>query len=133
MSFTGKIVGAILGYLLLRGFMGAILGAIIGHLYDQAVDARRRAPGAGPLEISEKFFRATFEVMGHVAKADGRVTESEIAAARKVMSELRLDGAQIHAAIAHFSRGKSPEFDLETTMHELSAACAQRPDLLRIF
>ena len=43
--------------------------------------------------------------MGHVAKADGRVSEAEIAAARRVMAELRLNGAQIHAAIAHFTRG----------------------------
>ena len=64
------------------------------------------------LEIGERFFTATFEVMGHVAKADGRVSEEEIAAARKVMAELRLNGAQIHAAIHHFTRGKNPEFDL---------------------
>ena len=58
--------------------------------------------------------------MGHVAKADGRVSEAEIAAARKVMAELRLDGAQIHAAIAHFTRGKNPDFDLEE--HRAGAA-----------
>jgi DnaJ like chaperone protein len=133
MSWTGKIVGAILGYLLFRGPLGALIGAILGHLYDQSVDARRRAPGSTPFEISEKFFKATFEVMGHVAKADGHVSEAEIAAARKVMAELRLNGAQIHAAIAHFTRGKASDFDLDFTMHELSSACAQRPDLLRIF
>ena len=99
MSWTGKIVGAIMGYFLLRGPFGALIGAIVGHLFDQSVDARRRGPGAGALEISEKFFKATFEVMGHVAKADGHVSESEIAAARKVMTELRLNGAQIHLAI----------------------------------
>ena len=71
--------------------------------------------------------------MGFVAKADGHVSEAEIAAARKVMAELRLDGAQIHAAIAHFTRGKSPDFDLDSTVQAFSAACAQRPDLLRVF
>jgi DnaJ like chaperone protein len=71
--------------------------------------------------------------MGHVAKSDGRVSEEEIAAARKVMAELRLTGIQIHAAIAHFTRGKSPEFDLESTMREFADAAADRPDLLRIF
>src|SRR5690349_23263010 len=107
---------------------------VIGHFYDQSVDAtRRRATAGNALEIGERFFRATFEVMGHVAKADGRVSEAEIAAARKVTAELRLDGVQIHAAIAYFTRGKSPDFDLESAMHDFAEACAHRPDLLRVF
>jgi DnaJ like chaperone protein len=128
MSFIGKIVGAVLGLLVIRGPWGLLIGLFIGHLVDQALSSSARRGGAGnPLVIGERFFTATFEVMGHVAKADGRVSEAEIAAARKVMGELRLTGAQIHAAIAHFTRGKSPEFDLEGT------AATNRPDLLRIF
>ncbi|MEJ0087067.1 MAG: co-chaperone DjlA [Pseudomonadota bacterium] len=133
MSITGKVIGALVGLLLLRSPWGLLIGAILGHFYDQSVTPRRASGGAGPLEIGERFFSATFEVMGFVAKADGRVSEAEIAAARKVMAELRLDGVQIHAAIAHFTRGKNPDFDLDTTMQQLSAACAQRPDLLRVF
>jgi DnaJ like chaperone protein len=134
MSITGKVVGVIVGLLIFRSPWGAIIGLILGHFYDQgAATVRRSGGGAGVLEIGERFFTATFEVMGHVAKADGRVSEAEIAAARKVMAELRLDGAQIHAAIAHFTRGKSKDFDLQTTMEEFSEACANRPDLIRVF
>src|SRR6478609_4973784 len=134
MSITGKLVGAIIGLLLFRSPWGAIIGLILGHFYDQSVvTVRRTGSGPGVLEIGERFFTATFEVMGHVAKSDGRVSEAEIAAARKVMAELRLDGAQIHAAIAHFTRGKNSEFDLETTIQEFADACAHRPDLLRVF
>jgi DnaJ like chaperone protein len=46
---------------------------------------------------------------------------------------LRLNGVQIHAAIAHFTRGKSPDFDLQTTMQEFTEACVNRPDLVRVF
>jgi DnaJ like chaperone protein len=134
MSITGKLVGAIIGLLLFRNPWGAIIGLVLGHFYDQSVSGRRRpGRGAGVLEIGERFFTATFEVMGHVAKADGRVSEEEIAAARKVMAELRLTGIQIHAAIHHFTRGKSPEFDLETTMGQFTDTCADRPDLMRVF
>ena len=134
MSITGKLIGAIVGFMVFRSVWGAIIGLIIGHFYDQGVMASRRRPaGAGVLEISERFFAATFEVMGHVAKSDGRVSEQEIAAARQVMSELRLDGAQVHAAIGHFTRGKNVEFDLDDVMLGLRNACASRPDLLRIF
>jgi DnaJ like chaperone protein len=135
MSIIGKVVGAILGLLLFRNPWGALIGAILGHFFDQSVSSRgpRSGGGGSPLEIGERFFAATFEVMGHVAKADGRVSEAEIAAARKVMAELRLNGVQIHAAIAHYSRGKSAEFDLESTMNSFAATCAHRPDLLRVF
>jgi DnaJ like chaperone protein len=134
MSIIGKVVGVIVGLLIFRSPWGAIIGLILGHFYDQSVViVRRTGGGAGVLEIGERFFTATFEVMGHIAKADGRVSEAEIAAARKVMAELRLDGAQIHAAIAHFTRGKGSDFDLPTTMQEFAEACVNRPDLVRVF
>lgn len=133
MSITGKLVGAIIGLLLFKNPWGLLLGMVVGHFYDQSVDAARRRSGPAVLEIGQRFFTATFEVMGHVAKADGRVSEAEIAAARRVMAELRLDGAQIHAAIQHFTRGKGREFDLEEAMDKLREACASRPDLIRVF
>jgi DnaJ like chaperone protein len=68
-----------------------------------------------------------------VAKADGRVSEREIDAARTVMSDFRLTRPQVDAAIAHFSRGKAQPFDLSRAIFELRRACADRPDLLRIF
>src|SRR5262245_29907987 len=111
MSITGKLIGAIIGYMIGR-FPGLIVGLIFGHFYDVSASARRTAPRGSPLEISERFFTATFEVMGHVAKADGRVSEAEIAAARKLMTELHFDGPQIHIAIGHYTRGKNPDFDL---------------------
>lgn len=130
---TGKLVGAFIGLLLLRNPWGLLLGLILGHLYDQSIAARRHGTGADALEIGVRFFKATFEVMGHVAKSDGRVSEAEIAAARQVMAELRLNGAQIHTAIGHFTHGKDPEFDLAATMQDFANACAHRPDLLRVF
>ena len=132
MHVIGKIIGAVVGYMVAR-FPGLMVGLIFGHFYDQSSAARRTGPRSSTLEIGEKFFTSTFEVMGHVAKADGRVSEAEIAAARKVMGELRLDGAQIHVAIAHYTRGKNADFDLESTMEKLADACAHQPHLLRVF
>jgi len=103
---TGKIVGAILGMLLLRGSpWGLLIGLILGHFYDMSVAPKRRpTTTAEALEIGVRIFRATYEVMGYVAKSDGRVSEAEIAAAREVMNYMKLNGAQIHAAIQHFVR-----------------------------
>ncbi|MEO6081190.1 MAG: co-chaperone DjlA [Steroidobacteraceae bacterium] len=125
MQWTGKLIGGALGLVL--GPIGAAIGAAIGHQYDVNVErGSGRAPG-------EQFFVSTFRVMGHVAKADGRVTEREIAAARSVMHSLRLDGGQVQAAITLFAEGKQSGFDLAQEITALRAACHSQPQILRIF
>ncbi len=133
MRYTGKVVGGLIGMFL--GPLGAAVGVLLGHQVDEHLD-RQSAPLPGPEElaaIGERFFRATFRVMGCVAKADGRVSEREISAARAVMSELRLDPARVQQAIECFTGGKQPGFDLQAELADLGRACAGRPDLLRVF
>jgi DnaJ like chaperone protein len=138
MNWGGKVVGGILG-LAVAGPFGAALGAALGHFYDAGAAGRadgRDTPGSdagGADAIAAQFFAATFEVMGHVAKADGRVSAEEIRAARAVMQDFRLDEAQVRAAIAHFTRGKQAAFDPSRSIMALRRACAGRPDLLRVF
>jgi DnaJ like chaperone protein len=71
--------------------------------------------------------------MGYLAKADGRVSELEISAARAVMGELRLNAAQVQEAIACFTAGKLPGFDLGAELTGLARACRGRSDLARVF
>jgi len=86
-----------------------------------------------PKAVSSQFFRTTFEVMGKVAKCDGRVSESAIRAARAVMKDFALDDLQVAHAIAHFNAGKLTEYDEERALMALRRVCAGRPDLLRTF
>jgi DnaJ like chaperone protein len=85
------------------------------------------------MSISEEFFRTTFELMGHVAKSDGRVSEAEIEAARRLMHELQLGQREISVAIDCFRSGKSTAYDAELGVERLREACGQRYDLLRAF
>jgi DnaJ like chaperone protein len=86
-----------------------------------------------PKAVSSQFFQTTFEVMGKVAKSDGRVSESDIRAARAVMKDFALDDLQVAHAIAHFNAGKLNEYDEESAVMALRRVCAGRPDLLRTF
>jgi DnaJ like chaperone protein len=132
MKWIGKVTGGLLGGLVL-GPIGAALGVLLGHQFDEQ---QREAPQLAAEElaaIGETFFRATFRVMGYLAKADGRVSEQEIAAAREVMGALRLDAAQVQAAIACFTDGKLPGFDAGAELASLTRACRGRPDLARVF
>ncbi len=139
MKWTGKVLGGVVGALF-GGPVGAAIGALAGHVYDERDAAAQRSAKLrlglaewSPRQVADCFFRTTFEVMGHVAKADGRVSEREIEAARSVMREFRLTPAQVDAAIDCFSRGKQPDYDVAAALRSLNSACADRPDLLRIF
>ncbi len=134
MKWIGKLTGGLLGAVAL-GPVGAALGVLLGHQFDEHSDELLAGPADAQAlaALGERFFRATFRVMGHLAKADGRVSEQEISAARAVMSELRLDAAQVREAIACFTAGKDPAFDLGAELAGLSRACRGRPGLLRVF
>lgn len=135
MIWQGKALGALVG-VLAAGPVGAIFGTFIGHLFDVQVASgvdTATASSAGSRDVQETFFRATFQVMGHVAKADGRVSEEEIRAARAMMHELRLGEREIRFAIQLFTEGKEQSFPLDTMLQQLHALCRDRPDLRRMF
>jgi DnaJ like chaperone protein len=133
MGWYGKLIGAVLGAIIGRGLFGAIVGFLIGHQFDRKSAAARR-PGAIPSrELQVLFFRATFQVMGHVAKADGRVTEQEIDAARATMRRFSLSEADVRRAIGLFTEGKAADFPLEEVLGEFRDASAGRGDLRRLF
>jgi DnaJ like chaperone protein len=139
MGWYGKLIGAALGAIIGRGLLGAIVGFVIGHLYDarKAADRRQRSGprprGAPAADLQAAFFRATFQVMGHVAKADGRVTEQEIDAAREAMRRFSLGEREVHRAIELFTEGKAADFPLEDALAALRAGTAGREDLRRLF
>ena len=134
MKWIGKLTGGVLGAAAL-GPIGAVLGVLLGHQFDEHGEEPQAGLSAGEdvAAIGERFFRATFRVMGCLAKADGRVSELEISAARAVMGDLRLDAPQVREAIACFTAGKLPGFDLGSELAALRRACRGRPDLLRVF
>jgi DnaJ like chaperone protein len=133
MNWTGKLIGALLGFILTRRPMGVLLGLFLGHLYDQYAARGYAGARADPATVRATFFRAAFTIMGHVAKSDGRVSEQDIAAARRIFRQFNLGEADTRAAMEFYTRGKRPDFDAEEMLAELAAACRGRPDVLRMF
>jgi DnaJ like chaperone protein len=134
MNWSGKIIGGTLGFLLGGGPIGAALGAFIGHQFDNGqIGGHLLAGSPDPKLVNELFFPSTFRVMGHIAKADGRVSEQEIASARAVMRALHLNADQMQAAIGYFNEGKQPGFDLEGLLGQLRSSLAPYPELAHFF
>jgi DnaJ like chaperone protein len=76
--FAGKLIAGLLG-LLVAGIPGLFFGLVLGHLFDRGLAAALGFGGAAWTTVREEFFRTIFLLMGFVAKADGRVSEEEVA------------------------------------------------------
>lgn len=133
MHVWGKIIGGLCG-LLVGGAIGLIIGVAIGHWFDRGLgQSLWHGGGAGQAQAQQAFFDATFLVMGHIAKADGRVSEAEIENARNVMRRLNLNETLKQRAIQLFNQGKQPDFNLDQTLLRLTQACHRNRVLLRMF
>lgn len=131
MSWLGKVAGGFLG-LLAGGPLGAAFGAAIGHQFDQAqdgeglgLDEREAVVLLSPLSF------ALFQVMGGVAKSDGRVSEAEIRSAALIMDRLNLPEPLRVQCMRLFYEGKQQS--VGQSMAPVRGLFAGRPHLARRF
>jgi len=137
MAWWGTFIGGTLGYVF-GGPLGAIIGAALGGNLDRGIkmseqfDPGHFAPGDQE-RVQAAFFTATFSVMGHIAKADGRVSRQEIASARNIMNQMQLNESQRQAAIGLFDQGKAADFPLAEVLHQFKKECHGRRNLIQMF
>jgi DnaJ like chaperone protein len=133
-GWAGRLGGLSVGGLV-AGLPGALLGLGAGSLLDRH---RRLAPfapqrwrhvAAGMGERS--FFAVLFGWLGHLAKADGRVSEPEVAATRAVMDEFGFDADARRLAVELFTRGKDRDFPARTLARRLARRVPDREWRLR--
>ena len=79
------------------------------------------------------FFTAAFSVMGHIAKADGRVNEAEIEFTRKAMTRMQLNEEMRKIAMRLVQRGQACRFPLDEVLRQFRSECENRFHLLRYF
>jgi DnaJ like chaperone protein len=137
MPYLGKVIGTVLGLATGRPWI-ALLGFILGHQFDRGFGDRFSGVGRDGAStyvehLPEGFVRSLFQTLGHLAKADGRVSEDEIRATRALMHRLSLGPAQIKQAIHWFDYGKSQNFQLLETVRRLRQEYARKPEQRVIF
>lgn len=124
MNFTGTLIGAVLGMWLTHNMLGALIGGALGFMFDASrqQQQRRRAPVQGG------YVAPLFALIGAVAKADGRVSEAEIAIAERLMARMGLDQDDRRRAIDAFNEGKQPEYNASEVIDELRQWVGHRRD-----
>lgn len=127
-----KLIGVIAGYLFF-GFFGALFGLFVGGFFD-----RMRVYGSGgvnPLTNALRqtvFLETVFILMGKLAKADGQVSQDEIAHVEQFMQKLGMTSEHRLRAIALFKQGADPAFDIEPTYKKFMAICGHTKNLKQV-
>ena len=133
MRWLGKVLGGSFGFLI-GGPLGAIVGTALGYQLDKGMEhSSRPAFRHDEGRVQMAFFTATFSVMGHIAKADGRVSRAEIELAESVMANMDLTGDLRWRAQRLFTEGKSNAFPLDETLDRFRHECRRRTPLMRMF
>ncbi|MEM7278068.1 MAG: co-chaperone DjlA [Pseudomonadota bacterium] len=99
----GKVVGVLLGLASARWYL-VLLGLVVGHQFDRGLASRFQG---GQIRVDRHFVKVLFLALGSLAKANGRVSEADIRAARKLMHRLSLNVADTQLAMAQYREGKS--------------------------
>ncbi|PIJ49727.1 molecular chaperone DjlA [Erwinia sp. OLTSP20] len=133
MRYWGKVIGLVLGSLSGGGFWAVVVGIAIGHFIDKALSGPRQGYFSSNQTRQSLFFRTTFQVMGHLTKAKGRVTDVDIQMATLQMDRMQLHGEARTAAQQAFREGKQSDFPLREKLRELKSVCFGRFDLIRMF
>ncbi len=107
---------------------------MIGHMLDTIYSNKHNRGFFTDQRTRQRlFFRTTFQVMGHLTKSKGRVTEVDIQVASLFMDRLQLHGEARIAAQCAFREGKTSQFALRKTLQQFRDICFGRLDLIRVF
>lgn len=124
-----KFIGFIAG-IYFYGLAGALLGLLVGSFLD-----RMSAYGLGainPLQHARRqgvFLETVFISMGKLAKADGVITQDEIAHVEQFMHKLGMTAEHRSQAIVWFKQGSDPAFDITPVCQRFMSICGHTKNL----
>jgi len=133
--YWGKIIGTLAGAATLKPWF-VLLGLLLGHQFDRGFAARFRdfdAQGKTAARLPEEFVQPLFQVMGHLAKSDGRVSEEEIRATRGIMHRLSLGPASVRKAMHWCDEGKRADYPLQSSVKQARRSAARNAELRLLF
>lgn len=119
---------------MLGGPLGAVFGAAFGHNFDRGLNMPGGAGFAQNVErLQTAFFTCTFSVMGHIAKADGQVSQVEIYMAEDLMRQMNLNAQQKQVAQRLFNEGKKDDFPIGDVLQQFRMECSRQRNLMQMF
>ena len=129
MSIWGGITGGLLGFVVL-GPIGALVGSVIGS--NLSSRSKRKRPNNFDKQVA--FFAALFACLAKIAKADGRVDESEIKKIEEIISiKLNLNKEHRKLAINIFQKAKDDNVSFESYASNIYQILSSSQNSLLVF
>ena len=134
----GKIIGGIIGFVLLRSVFGAMMGAMAGHFF---IDVKKRRSGsssrfdginvgsASMFHRQDNFFKSFFVLLGKLSKIDGHISQEEHIYISNLLDNMRLQGAVRNMAQQYFNDGSNDPQSYLNIAKEFVQITAQQPQL----
>ena len=124
-----KFLGALLGFYFF-GFFGAVAAFFLGSIIDRSLSYG--IGGVNPLSRAHResvFLGTVFVLMGKIAKADGRVSEAEVAHVEQMFNKLGMSVEHRQQAIGLFKKGGTADFDIKPAVQEFMSVCGNTTSL----
>lgn len=125
------ITGVVFMFVFKMGVWGFILGLFVGPFLCRFFNSL--APIRGANADPNLFLMVNFEVLGHLSKAKGVITQDDIKVATQFMEQLQLQGSARQLAQDSFNRGKLKDYPLRARLRELYVSYRNRRNVLNIF
>lgn len=108
----GAVFGFLIGFFIFHKLMAALFGAALGYfLYDK--NRTPRVSGEQLQQAQALFFKTVFNLLGHIAKADGHISEMEVKLTEAYMDKMGLTPEHKREAIRLFKEGAAADFSLQ--------------------
>ena len=121
-SFFAGFIGLLVGVFISFKLSGGLVGQLSGFGNVGGITGIKT-------EKQSVFFKTAFTLMGTLAKADGRVSEEEIAHVKKFMGQLNMSATHRKQAQNHFKEGAKPDFEIEPLLQKFSQITTASPNL----
>lgn len=133
--YWGKIIGAMLGFILGHGLLGAVMGVVAGHWVDLRILAgKRRGKKGGPIsakadaaERQRVFSTSVVNLAAKLAKVDGVVVREEVDAFK---AEFAIPPAQRAGIAALYDEAKRDAKGYEAHAQRLAETFSNDPSVL---
>jgi DnaJ like chaperone protein len=126
----GTLIGFMLGALATHKLYGGLLGAALGYyFYDRHERARAAVTSAQLQQAQALFFKTVFNLLGHIAKADGHISELEVQLTQSYMEKMGLTPDHKREAIRFFKMGAAADFSVQECLAAYGDLGARSPNL----
>jgi DnaJ like chaperone protein len=126
----GAVIGFVLGFVFLHNKWAALFCAIIGYfLYNRHQAGGAKISSEQLQQAQAVFFKTVFNLLGHVAKADGHISEMEVKLTEAYMDKMGLTPDHKREAIRLFKEGATADFNLQGCLAAYRDLGARSPNL----